>query len=170
MHTCRLCQKTIPYSVTIDGKRRFLHKRKYCLTCSPFGMRNRRDLSVLGIASDNMRICRICMLLKPLSMFYHHTGHKTLRGTCKSCDKLDRKERLKRFKVECITYKGGKCSICGYNKCIAALDFHHMDKDSKIFNISCMKFGYCVTDDVKKELDKCVLVCRNCHSEIHYAN
>ena len=68
----------------------------------------------------------------------------------------------------CVEYKGGKCCLCGYNKCMGALDFHHIDPSKKDFAISKQrrtspqKF-----DCVKSELDKCILVCSNCHSEIH---
>jgi hypothetical protein len=72
----------------------------------------------------------------------------------------------KRLKLKLIEYKGGKCEICGYDKCIIALEFHHLDPNKKDFNIggSCaMSFEKC-----KKEVDKCILVCSNCHREIHY--
>ena len=65
-----------------------------------------------------------------------------------------------------ITYKGGKCQCCGYNRCLGALEFHHIDPSSKDFGISSK--GYTRSwDKVKSELDKCVLVCANCHREIH---
>ena len=63
-------------------------------------------------------------------------------------------------------YKGNKCEICGYNKCMGALVFHHIDEDLKLFNISgsyCRKWK-----DIQLELDKTILVCANCHAEIHY--
>lgn len=57
--------------------------------------------------------------------------------------------------------------MCGYNKCNTALEFHHIEPKEKSFAIS--------TDihtksevELKQELDKCILVCRNCHAEIHY--
>lgn len=69
-----------------------------------------------------------------------------------------------RVKTEAVVYKGGKCSICGYNKCQKALDFHHLNPLEKDFNIS---GGTRSFESIKKELDKCVLVCSNCHTEIH---
>lgn len=66
-----------------------------------------------------------------------------------------------------IEYKGGKCKCCGYNKCISALEFHHLDPSVKEFNIG--QKGYTRSwDKNKKELDKCILVCANCHREIHH--
>jgi DNA-binding CsgD family transcriptional regulator len=69
-------------------------------------------------------------------------------------------------KERAVNYKGGKCEKCGYNKCITALEFHHTDPKEKDFHISSnMNKAW---DKVKKELDKCILVCSNCHREIHY--
>jgi len=86
----------------------------------------------------------------------------------------DRKEYLKqavtrRRKIlmqKAIEYKGGKCTICGYSKSTRALSFHHLNPAEKSFGISARG----ITRSWKKvqnELDKCVLVCSNCHAEIH---
>lgn len=63
---------------------------------------------------------------------------------------------------------GGKCCLCGYNKCISAFDFHHIDSNEKEFNISNKlnkggEFDY----DLLNELTKVIMVCSNCHREIH---
>ncbi len=63
-----------------------------------------------------------------------------------------------------IKYKGGKCFICGYNKCTDAFDFHHIGI-GKEFGIS--KDGLTRSwTRVKREIEKCVLLCANCHREI----
>ena len=70
------------------------------------------------------------------------------------------------LKEKLVEYKGGKCEICGYDKCITALEFHHIDPNKKEFGIGCnnvLSFEKC-----KKEVDKCMLVCANCHRELHY--
>jgi hypothetical protein len=65
-----------------------------------------------------------------------------------------------------IDYKGGKCQICGYNKCLDVLEFHHLNTSEKDFGIS--QKGYTRSwIKVKIELDKCVMLCANCHREIH---
>lgn len=65
-----------------------------------------------------------------------------------------------------VEYKGDKCSVCGYDRCADALEFHHLDPSKKDFGISSK--GYTRSwDKVKEELDKCILVCSNCHREIH---
>lgn len=60
---------------------------------------------------------------------------------------------------------GGCCQICGYDKCIAALDFHHKD-DDKEFGLS-SKGRTLNFEKMKIEAQKCILVCANCHREIH---
>lgn len=62
---------------------------------------------------------------------------------------------------------GGKCGICGYDKSDWALAFHHIDPNEKEFSFSKYKLSPNRWDIIAKELRKCVLVCHNCHSEIH---
>ena len=73
-----------------------------------------------------------------------------------------------KLKIKSIEYKGGKCIICGYNKCNRSLEFHHRDPNEKDFGISSSKV--LSWDKIKIELDKCDLVCSNCHGEIHDKN
>lgn len=70
----------------------------------------------------------------------------------------------KRTKIKLVDYKGGCCSICGYNKSINALQFHHLDPTKKDFQISGKSLSF---ERLKLEVDKCILVCANCHLEIH---
>lgn len=74
------------------------------------------------------------------------------------------KNFIQRLKIKCVEYKGGCCEKCGYNRCIAALHFHHINPDVKEFNISGRSISF---ERMRPELDKCILVCANCHSEIH---
>lgn len=82
-------------------------------------------------------------------------------------DKILKRQRLKRKskKQKLVDYKGGKCEMCGYDKCIEALEFHHIDPNEKEFTITVSK-NYDLKS-LKKESDKCMLVCANCHREIH---
>ena len=65
-----------------------------------------------------------------------------------------------------VAYKGGSCQICGYKRCIEALEFHHQDPLKKDFAVSSK--GYTRSwEVVKSELDKCDLLCANCHRELH---
>ena len=74
--------------------------------------------------------------------------------------------RRKKVREMAITYKGGKCQNCGYSRCADALEFHHTNPSQKDFNIS--NKGHTRSwKRVKEELDKCVMLCANCHREIH---
>ena len=71
------------------------------------------------------------------------------------------------LKARAALYKGGKCEACGYSKCQAALAFHHRDKTQKEFNISSRR-NASEWSDILIELDKCDLLCFNCHAETHW--
>ena len=70
----------------------------------------------------------------------------------------------KRAKLRMIRAFGDKCGTCGYNKCTGALEFHHVDPNEKDFSFNGKIRAWNI---VVKELRKCVLVCANCHREIH---
>ena len=70
----------------------------------------------------------------------------------------------KRTKELLVEYKGGKCEFCGYNKCVEALEFHHIDETTKEFQISGSTKSL---EKQKKETDKCYMLCANCHRELH---
>ena len=73
--------------------------------------------------------------------------------------------RRKNLKEQAVSYKGGKCLICGYDRCLDALTFHHLD-GHKDFGIAAR--GYTRSwKAVKAELERCILVCATCHLEVH---
>ena len=86
--------------------------------------------------------------------------------------KTTRKEKMvvyvnnfrRKRKKDLILYKGGACQNCGYNKSEWALEFHHINPDEKNFTIGGKNYSL---EIMKKEVDKCILVCSNCHKEIH---
>lgn len=141
MSICKNCGKNFPVHVEIDGKMRNLQRRNYCLECSPFGMHNTSKIEkpkqIKRILSDEQK-------------------HKKVVAV--------QKRRLA-LKIQAVEYKGGKCCICGYNRYVGALDFHHKDSSDKSFGIS--EKGWTISwERIKDELDKCILVCSNCHREI----
>jgi len=75
-------------------------------------------------------------------------------------------KRRKKVRQMAIDYKGGRCQLCGYNRCSEALEFHHLETTGKDFGIS--DRGYTRSwKKIKEELDKCILLCSNCHREVH---
>lgn len=92
-----------------------------------------------------------------------YKGHEPIYCSkqCKNKAGVDAiKKRVKRRAVDEL---GGKCSRCGYNRCLQALQFHHLDPSTKEFNISKTTNW----EKIAVELKKCVLICANCHAEEH---
>ena len=77
------------------------------------------------------------------------------------------KDRRLRIKTELIERRGGKCTICGYQKSYSALCFHHGNPESKAFNISGTNLTKMARIKLEVEADKCDVYCLNCHAELH---
>jgi hypothetical protein len=93
-------------------------------------------------------------------LYVRKKGHT--KEKCNSCSVNQRRFSLK---IKCVDYKGGKCEQCGYNKSLRALSFHHIDPLKKDFQIS---GSHCKSwKSIQIELDKCLLLCANCHMEKH---
>lgn len=80
------------------------------------------------------------------------------------------KERGLKRKIELINYLGGRCEKCGYNKNIAALQFHHKNPEEKEMKLDIRMISSKSMETLYKEVDKCMLLCANCHAEIHNEN
>jgi transposase-like protein len=86
-------------------------------------------------------------------------GYRCLR--CRSAAVTRRRRKVKRILVE---EAGGACLICGYDRCVAALEFHHLDPTEKRFALSLR--GARSLESLRAEARKCVLLCANCHCEV----
>ena len=75
-------------------------------------------------------------------------------------------ERRRKLKAMVVEYRGGRCVICGYNRSIWALDLHHRDAKHKDFGLSVRGLTRS-WEKIKAEADKCILLCANCHREVH---
>lgn len=74
----------------------------------------------------------------------------------------------KNIKSKIVTSLGGKCSCCGYNKCFDALDLHHINPNDKEFSFGSIRANPKSWIKIVTEIKKCLLVCANCHREIHH--
>jgi hypothetical protein len=99
------------------------------------------------------------------TVFHRYSdGPTRSRFRCKRCvgeAVLRRQRRIKRILVQ---EAGGGCRVCGYNRCMTSLHFHHVNPSQKAFSIT-MAMGRSI-DTYREEARKCVLVCANCHGEI----
>ena len=160
MPTCMKCHTTFPNRIMVDGKLRTVGNRKFCLTCSPFGG-NGKGLMARTLGK---KLCTACKDWKPFSEFYtRKSGYP--HSYCKACLKAKSVQYLQDIKTLCVEYKGGHCVLCGYNACYAALDFHHLNPKEEDVCIARNRKNF---EKIKPELDKCILVCSNCHREIHH--
>lgn len=123
-----------------------------------------RTLRVEG--TESPRVCKECGEQNQ-QKFYRSTGH-----ICRACFNKDCLKRQQESKILAVQYMGGKCQNpnCpvpgGYKRYPGALEFHHTNpknKDPKI-RFRCLRQSF---DKLKKELDKCILLCAICHREEH---
>jgi hypothetical protein len=144
--------------------------------CKKFGLVNNR---YMGEISDELKSLIIKTYEETNSVRQTSKILKVTRDTVNKYVKINRKksdlsrdqqlsknviEWRKRKKIELVDYKGGCCQLCGYDRCIEALEFHHNDPNEKDFTISGKSWSF---ERLKVEADKCILVCSNCHKEIH---
>lgn len=114
---------------------------------------------------DNMnRILKTCKVHGETT--YRKETYNSNRYRCVKCSSEAVQRRRDRLKLLAVEYKGGCCVVCGYNKYVGALEFHHLDPNEKDFGIAANGTTRSF-EKLKSELDKCICVCANCHREIH---
>jgi predicted nucleic acid-binding Zn ribbon protein len=153
MKKCLVCQEKFPVHIIIEGQLRNLNSRKYCLSCSPFGKHNTSP--ILSKKEAVYHKCLFCAKLLPFGRRAYCSDN------CKQ-KMATKRSRLAR-KKKAIEYKGGGCQVCGYNRALGVLQFHHFGE--KKYSIS--RIMYWKWERLKKELDQCVLLCANHHAEEH---
>ena len=79
------------------------------------------------------------------------------------------KKWRQRWKEALVHASGGRCQIltCGYSRCINAMEFHHIDPNEKDFGLGTLRSSPTMNDAIEAELLKCIMICSNCHKEIH---
>ncbi len=179
MPECRKCHEKFPRWIKIDNRARNLSSRKFCLTCSPFNLHNTVDLTKgprvfldrIDLSTDkSVKLCPRCQEYAPIAQFYiSRAPNKSprLRAYCKPCASQKTVETQRRNKTQAVQYKGGKCQDCGLIENACVYDFHHLDPDKKEFSIASYKSRN-LSSVMKAELDKCALLCSNCHRLRHF--
>lgn len=119
---------------------------------------------------QNEKYCSRCNEIKDKSEFFKKDKKsEVLQSYCKKCNSKHVITRAKDKKLILLTYMGGECVDCNLkvnetNGCV--FDFHHLNPKEKDFNLSEFKNRE-IDEIIKKELDKCVLLCSNCHRMRH---
>ncbi len=154
MPICNKCEQAFPNHVIIEGKQRNLCNRRYCLDCSPWGQHNTRKICDPDLP---VRSCKDCG-----KDFEYSRIKGSRKEICNSC--ITQRSQRKR-KLKAIEFFGGKCTRCGYDRCPHALEFHHVEEKTQRPNYAIMSWSW---ERAKAELEKCILVCANCHRELHW--
>lgn len=161
MPTCLKCDKKFKARQEVNGEKKNLSGRKYCLDCSPFGSHNTKKLNGKPRKDQKDKKPYKCKCGEnDPKKFY---GNR--RSSCGKCHNKLVKESAKKKRKKAIDYLGGCCKICGYNKYYGSIDIHHLDpnkKDENFRNLSGWSW-----ERIEKEIKGCIPLCRNCHGEVH---
>jgi len=144
---CKICGEEIPSSIIIDGIRRSMRNRINCVNCTPFGK------SRYITKTEEGRLKRIAAKTR---RYYHN---KKLQN-----GKDPIKIRRQKYKTTIIGFISSGCQICSYNRCFRNIVFHHLR--DKQFSLDERHFQYAL-QTILDEIRKCIIVCHNCHGEIH---
>lgn len=122
-----------------------------------------------NITTDtSLKVCPQCGVEKMRLQFYMRSsrGVKRQGSWCKECVAKKSLNRNRIYKASYVKMKGGCCQACGFNRYDGALEFHHADPTTKDETIARMTRNPS-SPKLLAELEKCVLVCSNCHKMIH---
>ena len=131
------------------------------------GCRSRYDN--FKLQTEEEKVCPICGKVFVSKMKNRLYCYECSPEQSKVGSQEYQKQKQRAIKHKLVEYKGGKCQKCGYDKCEGALQFHHRDPEEKDFTLSHINLSKNFSmEALLKEVDKCDLLCANCHAEIHY--
>lgn len=143
---------------------------RYWLNKFNIKTKNKRYLGNLDVCKE--KHCFNCSLFLPLKDFYSTSsseGHERYKNTCKNCENAKTIQKSKDVKITMLEYKGNECAHCKLNvkdSHPSVFEFHHTDPKTKHPNF--IKIKSWKWEKIVKELDKCLLLCANCHRIEHY--
>lgn len=126
------------------------------------GLKKEKELST-GFCKQCNKLTNKTYCNNKCKSLYNYYNNKEKRD---ADSKIHSKTTRESFKIAAINYGGGKCKYCNYNKNYSALAFHHTDPTQKDFPLGGIR-SLTLKENHKKELDKCILLCHNCHTKIH---
>lgn len=113
-----------------------------------------------------MKICSVCKQDKADSEFYSKGKENRTNSSCKSCFNLYCVKRWTKIKVDAVQERGGKCFDCLQEYPHTVFEFHHLDPSTKDYEWN--KLRLMSPARRNKELEKCVMLCANCHRIRHH--
>ena len=132
--------------------------RRYELQTDP---QNRRAQRRQALAEGRTRIAGTCRHHGKTEFHIERSGH--LRCVCCRREAVSRRRRT--TKEILVAEAGGSCRICGYDRDVAALQFHHLDPSQKEFSLAMNGITRGI-EAMRREARKCILLCANCHAEV----
>jgi hypothetical protein len=116
---------------------------------------------------NDTKVCSTCQEKKPITEYYSRGKTRNdPQSKCKKCFNAYCVQRWINYKIEAIEYKGGKCADCNISYPYPVYDFHHLDPNEK--DVDWGKLRLKSRAKREQELDKCVLLCANCHRLRHH--
>jgi transposase len=121
-------------------------------------------------SADASRAAREAGLAEATLVCPKHGEGEHVRDTrgyfrCRRCRQEAVVRRRRRVKEILVEEAGGRCRLCGYDRCVAALEFHHLDPTMKEFGVAQNGMARSI-ERLRAEVRKCVLLCSNCHAEV----
>lgn len=137
--------------------------KKYNLTSTATNKGGRKAANPI---IEDSKVCLTCKIAKHVSQYTTRSDRKnTLSPYCKECQAKDTYSRYAEIKTYIVQHMGGICKLCELSYPLSVYSFHHTGREHKDFNIADKR--HASLSVVLNELKKCILVCRNCHAEIH---
>lgn len=136
--------------------------KKYGLTPNS----NKGGRQATHAITNDCKICLRCNNEQSISQYRKRNDRNSAYSPyCRACEAKDTYHRYDDIKRQLVEFSGGKCKLCEQTYPIAVYSFHHTGKEHKDFNLADKR--HASLESSLRELKKCILVCRNCHAEIH---
>lgn len=159
MKICKKCGNEFPQSIVIDQLKHSLQNRIHCLNCVPFKS-SRGKFKFLNLLTEDEKKVRHEKIKKRNNAKQKKWSRNVKNKKGDYPINLRRQERRQKI----IDLLGGSCMVCGYSKTIKNLCFHHLFDKKFLLNIAEFRRPVNI---LLEEIKKCVLLCHNCHGEVH---
>jgi len=165
---CNINKSKSEYATRMD--KGYLYLKPYCRSCnSAYNRELKRKKAAKNLLDRPQAYCEICNNVLPIKRKIY-CSQKCRSKRQANATYENQKTRGKIRKQKMIDKMGGKCSECGYSKCLSALQFHHIDPSTKEFNLDCRRFSNSSQEKLEIEAAKCIILCANCHAKLHWHN
>lgn len=169
---CKSCNRSFKYYFYSEEKQKTIYlSRVYCYDCNPSGKRPKRLEDFIIVNGVQCKRCIYCNQSKSLDEFHMNESRSKRRDSgCSECRNRQKSEKRYELKLRCLRHLGHKCVDCQLSNAHPAIyDFHHEGgKDFSIGNeLSCGHNHEKAFVKLLPELNKCVVLCSNCHRLRH---